>query len=407
MYKYDKTFTTEEKVIRVRVQLQDEKPFFAYILSQMEVAQDDSIGTIAVDRYGNIVYSKNFVDKLSMSELKGVLAHESMHVALEHLNREEGRNHYLWNIAIDIATNQLLINDNFALPEMGFIPKGNYIKIHVLNGIVLDNLDKKSAEDIYIEIETAASKLFSKEDLEKIYVKMNGDRFDEHIEGDKERTAKEDETGEDVKERDWKDIMIEAWTHAEMKGNTPGGLKRTIDKIVKTEIPWNTLLNEYIMKELPVDYNWNYPSKRSVAVGIYLPSIEKKNIDIVVTIDTSASINRKMLTAFMSEVIAIAQSSDHLKMTILIGDVKVQQVVPIENGNIRKLREISPKGGGGTDHRPFYEWIQKNKPQCCVVINLTDGRTSYPTKESVRTKSVWVMTSDVIPPFGKVIRIKE
>jgi predicted metal-dependent peptidase len=105
--------------------------------------------------------------------------------------------------------------------------------------------------------------------------------------------------------------------------------------------------------------------------------------------------------------IAISKSVDYLKATVLVGDCEVHEVIPVENGNIEKLKNHKFKGGGGTDHVPFYKWVVENKPTTKVIVHLTDGYTTFPDKpEHTRFNTIWVSTSkEVKYPFGQVINI--
>jgi predicted metal-dependent peptidase len=66
-----------------------------------------------------------------------------------------------------------------------------------------------------------------------------------------------------------------------------------------------------------------------------------------------------------------------------------------------------PKGGGGTDVNALFVYIKKELPilpEACIV--LTDGYTPFPS-EVPPYPVLWVVTSDIVPPFGKCIRIEE
>jgi len=371
----------------------------------MAIKEEESIGTMGVDKRGNLFYGKKFVDSLSVPEMKGVLCHESMHVALQHFVRLGKKSKDRWNIAADIVINNMIIQNGLSLPKGGFIPKNDQITV---GGVKIEKISDKTANEVY-----------------KLLPEVKNKGFDIHIYVDGGAAGKGASKGEgkegtggisivvptgdakDIKDdKNWEDIIIEAWTHAQLKGNTPAGMQRLVDAILKPQIPWYAILREFITRELPVDWNWGYPSKRAIATGIYLPGVKRENLEIVTTIDTSGSISKKILTRFVSELIAIVNSSANCRATVLIGDAKIHEIIPVENGNLKKLREAAWKGGGGTDHRPFYEWIKKNKPNCKVVINLTDGYTTYPGSEIAKT--LWILVdSTAEPPFGKVIRIKE
>src|SRR3990167_3291394 len=143
------TLTGIEKLSRARVQMYSKSPFFAYLalnLDFREFTKEEKkvMGercTMAVDGFGNLYWNEDFVNDLKESELIGVVAHECMHVALQHLDRENKREHELWNIAIDISTNNLLLNNGFALPQKGIIPVNNSITFRDEKGRDLVTID--------------------------------------------------------------------------------------------------------------------------------------------------------------------------------------------------------------------------------------------------------------------------
>jgi len=65
---------------------------------------------------------------------------------------------------------------------------------------------------------------------------------------------------------------------------------------------------------------------------------------------------------------------------------------------------LGPKGGGGTDFRPAFEWVERNDLQPACLIYLTDLCChSYP--EQPHYPVLWVTDSRRIAPFGETIRI--
>jgi len=84
------------------------------------------IPTMAVDAKGVIYVSPSFVMRTPRSELGGVVAHELLHLALLHGDRELGRDHDRWNEATDMAINQSLRASGIALPSRALYPPSDY-----------------------------------------------------------------------------------------------------------------------------------------------------------------------------------------------------------------------------------------------------------------------------------------
>jgi len=109
--------TIEQKLSRARVQLLLSQPFFGTLCLRLKLVPVPSFPTMATDGQ-RIVYNPAFVEKLTPSELEGVLAHEVMHLALSHHCRRGERDAQLWNQATDYAVNPILINNGITLPKV-------------------------------------------------------------------------------------------------------------------------------------------------------------------------------------------------------------------------------------------------------------------------------------------------
>jgi predicted metal-dependent peptidase len=103
-------------------------------LSQEEVKQY-GLDTMAVDQYGNLTYNPAWVQEQTDAVMKTGIAHEVMHVTLNHLRRLGSRQHQTWNIAVDAraAVNEIL-SHSFTIPDQ-------WVRIQKMAG--------KSAEEIY------------------------------------------------------------------------------------------------------------------------------------------------------------------------------------------------------------------------------------------------------------------
>ncbi|MBW2981938.1 hypothetical protein KY343_03605 [Candidatus Woesearchaeota archaeon] len=412
-----------ERVLANRIKLQKEKPFFAYLILNLNIQEMDKerekmmkaagMPTSAgVDGKGNLYYCKSWFNKLDDEQMKGVLCHEVLHVALQHCLLRTGKKHYpqLWNIAVDLAVNNILTNDGMSLPNEGIVPYNNVYefkdekgkKIKGKNGsqIVVKDIDKKSAEMMYDELKRKFPKKWLKN--------MKG--FDGHIivqVGD----GKEGESGKDgkgnkvikVSQKDfdkiakkWKKAVVNAAAHCKQRGDLPAGIARMIDDLLDAKVNWKHMLQKYITSMIPFDYSYTLPHKKSVSSGFYMPHMLREMLDVVVSIDTSGSIQQKELTDFVSECVAISKSFVNLKMTMVICDCEIQEVIEVTNGNVAKILAMKIKGGGGTSHQPVYEWVKKNKPNARILVNFTDGWTEFPEKKDVsyNLKSLWVITED-------------
>jgi len=391
----------ETKILKAKVKLQKTNPFFAYLIMNMkykEVVDDKEMPSMAVDSKGNCYYNPKFVLKIVDEELHGVLAHEVMHIVLEHLSRgKKIECAELYNVACDMVINDILVTNGLSLPRFNEPNSVNLIPYNHMCSFMevkVYDLDKKSAEQVYRE-------LFKQLD-KKGKIQYVG--FDKHIQGDGKEKREIVQGNKDK----WKRAVAEASAFARERGKLPQGMTLMIDELLNEKVDWKQLLYKYITRELPFDYTYSRPSKRSVSCGVYMPSILRESIEIVVSLDTSASISKQELTEFMTEIRGIAKSFNNLRMKIIICDSDIKEVYDVGNGHDDEISKIKITGGGGTSHKPIYDYLKENIPNTRLVINFTDGYTDYPAEEEIRT--LWVLCANGCQEsalnWGEVIKLK-
>jgi predicted metal-dependent peptidase len=411
----------EEKLIRAKIRLgadpPEGRPFFSFLVSHLKFRELKQIPTIGVSDFGECVYNPEFVDKLPDNELYGVLCHEVLHVALEHMKREREmqQNHLLSNIAQDIVVNNILSADGIKLPETGLVPKGNELMVF---GYQLKKIDTKCSEEIYDELYK-----HHKKQLEEMIKQASKGRFDEHMkgeggqgEGEGEREGKDGKgdgsgLGKDILKQDWKKVLLDACAYAKNRGCVPAGMERIIGKIMEPKVNWRTYLLKFITSMIPTDYTWARPSKRTISTGVYFPSVEKESIEIIAWIDTSGSISEEDLKKFMGELVGITRCFKNVDLTVGVCDCAIHGVFTFRNATVGDvMNKIKLKGGGGTSHVPVFKWLKKERPNAKFVICFTDGYTEFPTKKpSIDT--LWVVAGEnriekEAFPFGKVVVVK-
>lgn len=385
----------KNKIIRAKVKLQKDNPFFAYLVMNLRFSEDESIGSIGVNIKGDCKYNTKFIESMSDESLKGILAHEVLHLVLQHLDRENNRDGKIFNIACDLVINNILINSNFTLPNEsgGLIPYNN--KFQFPNFEWIEDLDKKTAEQVYDEI-LKNPKLTSKISISD----LDGKRFDKHIQG--EGTAKEFTENKDK----WKKAFSEANCYAKQQGKLPKGMERLLDVILNERVNWKQLLYKYLTRTLPYDYTYTRPSKKSISSGFYMPSILRENIEVVVSVDTSGSISVAEMGEFLGEIINIARSFNNIKIKLIVCDCEIKEVYDFSGNDIDTIMNLKFSGGGGTSHIPVYDYIKENLPNTKLLINFTDGYTDFPDDESVKT--IWLLTKNGCDeskiPFGDIIK---
>src|SRR3972149_11785154 len=83
----------ETQIQKARVQLLLHQPFFASIVFNRPITISDTMPSACIDLSGRITLGRKFIEKMSISKIAGLLAHEAMHQALQHgMGRGWGEN---------------------------------------------------------------------------------------------------------------------------------------------------------------------------------------------------------------------------------------------------------------------------------------------------------------------------
>ena len=146
--------TAEEKILSVKINSQKEHPFWYLLLMYVKfvkVKEKDMIcPTMAVDQNGTIYYCESFVNKMTFEELYGVIIHELSHTNFMHPQRLMNKDRHIWNLAVDITVNHMLLLNGFTLPKDCILPD-TYEHSFTFTGdkVTIKDINKRTAEDIY------------------------------------------------------------------------------------------------------------------------------------------------------------------------------------------------------------------------------------------------------------------
>lgn len=334
--------------------------------------------TAATDgRY--LYYNPEFWAKLAPQERMGVLAHEVMHCALNHFCRQLGRDSERWNIACDLAINEELVRSGLKLPPGACIPGvGPFAKFP--KGL--------NAERYYDMIPPKPS--------------GGGGGAGKDPGGCGGVIPAQDEADEVQIQAKWQVATAQAREAAKQAGTLSADLERIAAGVIDPPLAWPAILRRFVQLCSKNDYTWLHANRRHIARGLYLPSARSEDLGrVVITVDTSGSIDEKTLAQFSSEAQAVLDAFP-CQVELLYHDVDVAHVQEwaSDDGPIT----FEPKGGGGTSHCPVFERIAEGDPPTCVIC-LTDAYTVYP-EEPPDYPVLWAVLGNADdPPWGEVLRI--
>ena len=438
---YSEKLSVEDEIIRAKIRLQSRSPFYSYLALHLKFSRNDKIKSIGVDPDGNVFWNKEFMERMSNEETQALIVHEISHVALRHCDRIKSRDKEMWNVAVDLITNSMLVENKFSLPKGGLIPRNDCFEFR---GQEIENISKKTAEQIYDEL-VQRQKQKGKGKGKQGQGKGQGEpeyQFDEHIsEVQKENKDIEDIKGkspdgggngentingnpdseknsddfskneeEDLEEK-WGRILSEAATRAKQSGEgLTEGIERQIGKLLSPKQNWRSILQREIRQECPVDYSWATPSRRSHEYGIYLPSMKKESINLAIAIDSSGSVDSEELNRFLSTTYDIIQSFQNVNMTVIICDDHIQSVHEFTNANLMDIKKIKVRGEGNTDFQPPIDFVAKKKLDTKLLIYLTDGYSKKPDIKKFSGRILWVLsnngTDQHIKGTGQILKME-
>ena len=399
-----KKVPSEVRILKARTTLLLDHPFFGTLLFRLGARPCSSIETMATDGR-SLFYNPEFVDMLNAAELAGVLAHEVLHPALQHHTRRGDRDHARWNIACDYAINPILLDAGLTLPK----------------DVLIDNRFRgMSAERIYNLIEQDEHGAGSSGQAESEPGGGSGAAGNNLPQNDRtgdepnapstpggvgqilDASEPEPGAGPSVAEqtRDWQIAVEQAETVAKVAGKLPGGAVRALEASQAAKVDWRELLRQAWSDTIPADYSWMRPNRRHVWSGLYLPGITSEGVgEIAIAVDCSGSIVSRQLGLFEAEVQSILAGQRPQVVHVIYFDAIVQKVEVYQAGQPISL---SPVGGGGTDFRPCFEWLQEQGIVPQNLVFLTDLCGTFPS-ETPPYPVIWASTEARRAPFGEIV----
>jgi len=413
--------TYQEKIQKAKARLMLEHPYFGTIASALTLEKSDNIEMFLSD--GNILqFNDEYFDAIGVEEIEFALANGAMHTVLRHEKRAGDRYEWLWQLATDYTINSMLVNNGLVLPD-----RANF----------QERFEGIYAEEVYeiLRSEITNEELSSDENLKEQahdeQGKTNKDRLSEEDNGteeDKDRSGQPASSSAQNKQSESSDTPIEDQDAGEWEsemspeeekqmaeaffeqlfkkmnrqGTLPKDLKFLVPRYFSHQIDWREMLYRYIASYAKSSFSFMPPNMKYLYRGIYLPSLSSDLLRIVVAIDSSGSVDEKLLGLFLGEVESITQQYPNFEIDLITADAKIQSHEVFLPGE-SLVYEI--KGGGGTDFRPVFEYIDRYIDHPTLLIYFTDGLGTFPSQEP-NYDLLWVMPESQNVPFGETMPIE-
>lgn len=378
----------------------------------LDIPQPD--GTVVQGSYGFL--------SLPLNEQVGVLMHEVLHLANEHLpmfsDPESWPDRKLLNIACDLEINQSI--NRFMLPPEGiFLDSYPHFNLPPFAGSVVYYDLLKKEQDIIKQkkeenrcaglpedngLNSSQQALDSQGDDPSHMVIMPEDGEGNSIDGqqfwDTWKVLNNAKLEEAYKQ------CVDTIGESKTRGLIPGHLLNNIDKLLTPREPvtnWRGAFRRFvgnsqkrIAKKTRRKDSIRFPGMAAIKY--------KRTCDILVCLDTSGSVSDLELQNFISELDNIYRRGD-VCFDIACCDAAIASVVPYKKG--QSFLEI--KGRGGTDFNPAIKLMNEN-PKYSALVYFTDGEC-YPPDLTCPQPLLWVFSRpgkyDNFPGYHVLMEIEK
>lgn len=360
------------------LRIRGDHPFFGTLALFADFRFTDGVPTAATDGKA-LWFNPAFVEKQETKKLCGLVAHELLHAALQHVTRRREREATLWNIAADIVVNGMIRKDtSYGLPE----------------GAVEDaKLAHLSVEEIYEQLNSGRTRVHAIGLLD--LMPMAG------AAGSLEVAQVEQ------LQRHWRSALQQAGAVARRinKGFGKHGLDglREYGSATSSTLGWRELLWQFMVT---TPYDFGGFDRRFIHRKLYLEDVVGESVEVAICVDTSGSIGCAELDAFMGEIQGILDAYPQIRGTLFFADADLYG----PNEFSKDSPMPAARGGGGTSFEPFFDWIQRQErsggaPLC---VYFTDGFGSFP-QATPESPVLWVVPPGGLEtpafPFGDVVRM--
>lgn len=403
------------KLAAARTRLIMERPFLGSLVMHLPLkAAPEWCRTTATDAKA-FYFNPGFIDNLNLAQTQFVLAHEAMHCAMGHDHRRNGRIKRRWDVACEHAVNLVLIEDGMKPPLHGILADQNYLTLSAeeIYPMIPDDTPEESFDEHLFDSDNDTGS--SPDENQRQDNPEAGESGGQGREGQSEAEEREGSGGQASQKPDplsqaereelseqWKNRLAAAAQAARQAGKLSQSMMRWVDDLLAPSLPWRALLARFFAVNQRDDYSWRRPSRREG--DALLPRLSSEGLDVVAAIDTSGSISDEELRAFVGELDAL-KGQVRAKVTLLACDNHVAENAPWEFEPWDTM-QLPPglEGGGGTDFRPVFDWLETENRSPNLLVYFTDAEGDFP-KQPPGYPVVWLVKGKGAVPWGERVQL--
>jgi predicted metal-dependent peptidase len=383
---------TDTLLIKAKSKLTLEHPYFGMLASRLKHESSEKVRAYASNGV-RFLYNPEFMSRRTIEEVMFILTNCVMHHVLSHQQRRLNRRGSLWQLATDYAINTMLHNNGLRIPQ-GANFNEEYADMYA------EEIYERLKEEHYGHIDDA----FDDENVtpnENLVpnASPSGD-MDEEVGAFSNLENIEDDLDPET-ESQWQYAASVTQELAQRKSAMPSGLNRLSKKVKANSIDWRFELYNAINRHMRNNYAFMPPNKKHIHRGFILPSLTSDTLSLCVAVDTSGSINDELLGSFMEEFKSIMQNFPAVQIELLIADARVHAHYTFQGG---EKMDFPLKGGGGTDYRPVFDYIDAHLPMNTMLLYFTDGDGWFP-KFPPNYEVLWALSREAKVPFGRPLVI--
>jgi predicted metal-dependent peptidase len=356
------------------------------LIEDADLCRRDSITVAAVSAASAELYVNPHCG-LGELECRFVVAHELLHAGLRHDTRGRGRDAWLWNVACDYVINGWLIEMEVGSPpELVLYDKAlrgmsaeevydrivsdmrRYRKIATLRGVGLP--------DVLPGELTGTGDPVGGVELDEFYRRSLGDGISYHV--------------------------------AQGRGLLPAGLVEEIRALSQPPPPWDVQLARWFDDHfLPLEPRRSYAraSRRQSATpeiprpGRYIPPELLENRTFGVVLDTSGSMDQRLLGKALGAIASYAVSRDVPAVRVVFCDAESHDNGWMEPNDI--AGRVRVRGRGGTVLQPGVDLLESANdfPKDGPLLLITDGKCD---RVRIRREHAFLVPAGAALPFKPV-----
>jgi predicted metal-dependent peptidase len=326
---------------------------------------------------------------------------------LSHFARRQHRVKHRWDIACDLAINPLLIKDGLK-PPPGVLLKSGFegMMAEEIYPFIEDDMQDETHDEHFYDQENRSSGSSSGSQPLDHDQEQGGGAGAAGSDGDSQSGGEGprplSETEQEQLAVQWRQRLAGAAQQAMQTGKLGAAMARLVEHLLQPQLPWRMLLARYMTAVARDDYSYQRPSRREG--DALLPTLKSTQVDVIVVLDTSGSINDTEMREFVSEIDAI-KGQMRARLTLHACDATLCEHGPWV---FEPWEEFSMPGNvygrGGTRFTPPFEWLQREGRQPDLLVYFTDAEGEFPKGEP-DYPVLWLVKGRAKVPWGQRIQL--